>query len=504
MKALLSLDRIREEGEALLEALSREHYLTGAGLKTEAVLRPIYERHAGILSDDALALVLQELRGAPPGSDARRRTRALAEWLIEEHASRALAELDERLISWEASAVVRLPDGRALGYQEAPIAIANEPDRAERERLDAARARLVAAEHAPMRLERLQRERELVEALGIAEGYVSTFEALSGVPMAGLAAQCERLLADTQAMWDEVLGRALLRELGVRPGEATRADALALFRARRFDAAFPASTLESSVRRQMDEMRLDWTAGGRILLDTREREGKRSRAFCAPVRIPDEVYLVMRPHGGQADWSTFLHELGHALHFAYMRRDLGFEERWLGDNGVTEAYAMLFDHRMLDRRWLLRYSELGSAVDDFLRASALEELHFLRRYCAKLLYERELYETGAWGALPARYAERLTAATTFRYREEDAFVDVDPRFYSTRYLRAWQLQAVINETLRDRFDEDWWRNPAAGPWVARELFGEGQREMAEELARRVSGRELGFDPLIRQVEGILS
>ena len=39
----------------------------------------------------------------------------------------------------------------------------------------------------------------------------------------------------------------------------------------------------------------------------------RSRAFCAPVRVPHEVYLVLRPHGGQTDWTTFLHELGHAL-----------------------------------------------------------------------------------------------------------------------------------------------------------------------------------------------
>ena len=67
----------------------------------------------------------------------------------------------------------------------------------------------------------------------------------------------------------------------------------------------------------------------------------------------------MRPHGGQTDYNTLLHELGHALHFGYMREDYPFEYRWLGDNSVTEAYAMLFDHRMLNREWLLRYTELG-------------------------------------------------------------------------------------------------------------------------------------------------
>src|SRR5205085_9560255 len=68
-----------------------------------------------------------------------------------------------------------------------------------------------------------------------------------------------------------------------------------------------------------------------------------------PTRRSSDL-LVMRPHGGQTDWNTFLHELGHALHFAYMRPDLPYEYRWLGDNSVTEGYAMLFDHLMQDRK----------------------------------------------------------------------------------------------------------------------------------------------------------
>jgi hypothetical protein len=150
--------------------------------------------------------------------------------------------------------------------------------------------------------------------------------------------------------------------------------------------------MEESIRRQVRDMGIDPLASGRITLDTGDREGKRSRAFCSPVRVPDEVYLVLRPHGGQTDWNTFLHELGHALHFAYMRPNLAFEYRWLGDNSITEGYAMLFDHLMETEGWLKRYTELGANnVQRYLRAAGFEELHFLRRYCAKLMYEIELY-----------------------------------------------------------------------------------------------------------------
>jgi hypothetical protein len=275
---------------------------------------------------------------------------------------------------------------------------------------------------------------------------------------------------------------------------------------REYDDAFPAERREATIRENCAEMRVDATAGGHIRFDLDDRPGKRSRAFCSPVQVPQEVYLVLRPHGGQADWGTFLHELGHALHFGYARADYPFEYRWLGDNSVTESYAMLFDHRLQDRNWLLRYTALGRArVGAYLRFGAFEELHYLRRYCAKLLYEIAAYggET-SWDALPDLYATMLTDATGFRYRPVDAFLDFDPRYYSTRYLRAWQLQAVIDGALTERFDEDWWRNPAAGPWIIEQLFAEGQRETAAELAERVAGSPISFTPLQRRVESLLA
>jgi hypothetical protein len=466
----------------------------------------ISARHADIPAGDALDMVLAARRAPAPGSEEQRSARLLADWLADSQSARELAPLDERQIAWEASAVVRLADGREIPFERAGIEMANATDRRERLLIEAARAKLVERELSPLRRERFERERDLTELLGLAADYNATFELLTGIPLAEMRASCEQFLRDTESMWRDVLPGFLRRRLGITPGEATRADALALFRAREFDAAFPAADMERAITRQVREMGIDPLAAGRIRLDTGEREGKRGRAFCAPVRVPDEVYLVLRPHGGQTDWSTFLHELGHALHFAYTRPDLPLEYRWLGDNSVTESYAMLFDHLMMDRGWLRRYT--GLSADDgqeFVRAAAFEELHFLRRYTAKLIYETELYGgRTAWESLPDVYVEGLTGATGFRYDRSDAFIDVDPRYYSSRYLRAWQLQAILGETLTERYDLDWWRNPRAGPWVCGTLFGEGQRELAPELAQRVAGRPLSFAPLIRAVERALS
>lgn len=506
--ATLSLDRLRRDGQAFSEEISREYYLAAAGLKPTAELQPIYEKFAAIMTPETLAMTLEAFRdaGKAPESEDYRQIRILLEWVAGLQCGRELAPLDEREMAWEASAMVALPDGSKLQFERAPIEIANSTDRAWRNVIHDARARLVEAEFAPLRRERFQRERDMIERLELARDYNATWELLSGISLSGLRSQCERFLADTQAAWDATFPEFVTRVLGIAPADATRADALALFRAREFDAYFPAREMESRVQGQVREMGVDPLAGGRIRLDTGEREGKRSRAFCAPVLVPEEVYLVLRPHGGQSDWSTFLHELGHALHFAYARPDYPFEYRWLGDNSVTESYAMLFDGLLQDAGWLKRYTDLGEKrVAVFTRSSGFEELHFIRRYCAKLIYETHLYGGDVrWESLPDLYVELLTKATSFRYSRSEAFVDVDAGYYSARYLRAWQLQALIDETLTERYDEDWWRNPRAGPWIVQSLLAEGQRELAHDLAKRVSNRELSFAPLIREIERALS
>jgi hypothetical protein len=501
----LSIERLREDGEAFMQEISREYYLAHSGQKATAELQPIYARHAAILGPDALAMTLDAFRSATHGTEEQRSARLLLDWQAESQSARQLAALDEREIAWEASAVVTLADGRQIEYEALGIEIANNPNPAERHAMEQAYARLVERELTPIRRERFQRERDITEQLGLAPNYNATFELLSGVSLVGLRDECARFLRDTQSLWDDTLPEFGKRVLGMDVASLTRADAKALFRAREFDQYFPPNRMEESIRRQVQDMGIDPLASGRITLDTGDREGKRSRAFCSPVRVPDEVYLVLRPHGGQTDWSTFLHELGHALHFAYMRPNLAFEYRWLGDNSITEGYAMLFDHLMETGGWLKRYTELGANhVQRYLRAAGFEELHFLRRYCAKLIYEIELYGGAmAWDGLPDLYAEQLTSATTFRYDPADAFIDVDPRYYAARYLRAWQLQALITETLVERYDADWWRNPRAGPWICAALFGEGQRELAHEQAERVAGKGLSFGPLVRAVEGML-
>lgn len=481
----MNLTPLTEQGEAFHQELGREYYLTGAGLKPTAAFQAIYQRFNALVGEEALAAA--KVSGSAP----------LYEWAVGIRVGRTMAPHEERQLSWEQAAVVRAGD-RAVPYLRVPIDLANEPEREARIRLDAARATLVAAELNPLRRERFAAEHGAFAGLGFAD-YPAGVQVLSGIDLVGLARSGEAFLEDSEALYRDALSRLVKRRLGVRPGDLVRADVGWLFRATEFDGAFPPHGLVNRAVCQMREMGLDAYQGGRVRFDTDERPGKQPRAFCVPVRVPEEVYLVLRPRGGHHDYRTLWHELGHALHYASVDPGRPFADRWLGDNSVTEGFAMLWDHLTVDPGWLKRYAGLRANQVAELRHELLTyELHAVRRYAAKLTYELSLHRSD-FRAPAEDYAQRLTDATGFRYDAADYLVDVDPEFYAARYLRAWQLEAGLAGTLVERFDEDWYRNPRAGNFV-QHLMTRGQADPADHVAREITGEALSFGPLLARLE----
>jgi hypothetical protein len=286
---------------------------------------------------------------------------------------------------------------------------------------------------------------------------------------------------------------------GVPIGELWTHDLARLFHGEEFGGLFPVETMVRGIGSMVSSMGLDLTAEGRIEIDIEERAGKTPRAFCAPIRVPDEVKLVLQPYGGHDDWSTFLHELGHALHFAHIDPGQPLEFRRMGDNGVTEGWAMTFDHLMMVPAFLRRVAAI-SDPEAYLRFAAFRELAALRRYAAKFAYERSLHREGPSPARTAEYVERLSAATRARAPEQLWLEDVDPHYYCIRYLRAWMFAGAVHAELRERFDEDWFLNPRSGAFL-RELWSLGQEGRVEDLAREHLGiPQLDFGPLMEMID----
>src|SRR5439155_15872223 len=117
---------------------------------------------------------------------------------------------------------------------------------------------------------------------------------------------------------------------------------------------FPAERLVPSLLETCAGLGIDVESQPGVRLDTESRPKKSPRAFCAPVRVPGEVYLVIARIGGRDDYAALFHEAGHTEHYAHMEATLPAEDRYLGDNSVTEGFAFLFEHLTDDSAWLER------------------------------------------------------------------------------------------------------------------------------------------------------
>jgi hypothetical protein len=496
-----SLDELRTYLDELSAAFMKEEYLALAGLKTPD-FDGIFRRYGGTYTDEEIAGLAQRML-AEDNPTVRGQLRLLLDNLWMARSVRAIAPAYQKIVHWCATRTIDVGGGRAMDFNQASSLITNTSDACERHRIDDARAAAVATELVPLLIDQFEAQKADARSLGVGP-FICVWEQLKALRLPELIADANQFLADTSDLWSKA-SREVLATHGVTGRELTRADALAIFRFPAYDALFPAARREQVVLSFIRSLGLDPLADGRIRIDCESRPGKYPRAFCAPVRVPGEVYLVTSPgFGGPQEWSILLHEIGHALHYANTDPSLPLENRRLGDMAVTEAYAMLFANLLLNPTWLERHAGIADRAVEFARAQNVHELYQLRRYCARLTYEKELYDEAAdYERLPARYAELLTEATGFRHRPEDAFLDVDASFYTTNYIRARMLRPILRAALEEQFGVPWWADPGAGRWLVDVLFSHGNRWSADELAQRLSGRPLAFRALREAIETAL-
>jgi hypothetical protein len=480
----LDLAAYRAEAEAFYEEIEREHVLHLSGRKEGFELEAIYGRHAGLFTRE----VAERLREA----DA---PRELVRFAVEGLFGQATRAEAEELARREATAKVRV-DGTELGFREASPAQANATDPDRREALELARLEVTERQLNPLLLEAYQRSAALARELGWTNT-LSMCEELSGIDLAALGEQAEAFLASTEDVYQPLVEPELRAQLGHGLDGLRRADMPAFFRARGFDAGFPEDRLTRSLERTVAGLGIETDS---VVIDAEQRPTKSPRAFCAPVRVPDEVHLVIAPIGGREDYESLMHEAGHAYHYSHVNRALEFEQRCLGDNSITEGFAFLMQHLVSDREWLTAVAGLPDAepVLAFERAS---RLIFLRRYCAKLGYELSLHADGrSPDEHAADYAERLGRALRIDWPRATWLSDVDPFFYAARYLRAWAFETRLRRLFTDRFGERWFAEREAGELLC-SLWARGQSGTADELLAELTGERLDLAVLAGDLTG---
>ena len=165
------------------------------------------------------------------------------------------------------------------------------------------------------------------------------------------------------------------------------------------------------------------------------------------------------------------------------------EARRLGDNAVTEGWAMLLELVVNDPAWLERRLDFARP-DEFASEAATGLLYFVRRYAAKFLYELELHGAPTSSRCAQRYVERMHDALKIEVSRRGLPRRRRPRLLLVELPARLGLRVARSARfLREEFGRAWFTRPRGGLAPSRAL-GEGQRPTADELLDEVAGAEL--------------
>lgn len=475
--------------EAFLNEIGREQYQVGAGLKESLELTPIYQRHADLFTREAVLARLEEI--------ARKEGRHLASFAAVGYMDNATKELSEAITNAELKATVEW-DGQSIPYHNVRPILTKEPDWRRRHELGR-RWLAVTARQNPLRVQRLNLLHALPRDLGFS-GYVEMNQTLEAWDLHALAEKLDAVVAATSEVFERELTRRL-EAIGVPREEADIWDVAYLMRAPHFDKMFPAEALIPSLERTLNGLGIGLETTPGLHLDTEPRPLKQPRAFCAPIRVPDEVMLVIKPIGGQDDYGALFHESGHAEHFSHAERSLPVAFRYMGDAAVSETYAFLMEHLLYNRHWLAEV--LGAPeelAEEYRRFSIFSKLWFVRRYAAKLRYELHLHTHGPEGAAPV-YERCLHENLRVKIPPERYLDDVDDWFYVGGYTRAWIFEMQLREHLVRNWGERWYTSPEAGRFL-KSLWAIGIRDSVDEMARALGYEGLDARPLTEELSSL--
>jgi hypothetical protein len=478
---------------------SEEGRAVRVGEKEVSERAEIVARYADLFTRQQLE-ALREAEEEAPAGDERERLYRLRKTCEAGLIAAELAEREDALENVILAARVEFKDEELpLRTAQARLAvIASYPDREELGRLSAD----LSASFNEQRLEVLRASEQLeADVSGIDEPVVRNEEE-KGISLREL----EGALARTSEAADDVYARLrqawFERLLG--PERDERPSSYHVAYVRRLSPLESIYTKERAVPICMDTLArlgLDLEAEPNIKLDLDDRPQKSPRACVIPSDPPQVVHLITRAQGGLHDYQAFLHEAGHALHYAGCDPSLPYTFRNISrDHALTEIYSYILEAISREPGWHARYFELADdeAAQNAEATIFIEALLF-KRYVAKLQFELDFWERfAADGGTSEGYAERLTQATGVGYRPDGFLADMDAGFYSADYLRAWIRSAQLRAYLESEVGDEWWQNEETGERL-RALFSEGTRPSSEEIAARIGFEPLDTGPLLAEL-----
>jgi hypothetical protein len=496
--ATLSPDAFEERLRSYLFERSEESRALRVGEKETSEQAAIVERYADLFTREQLAALGQAVETATDGDEHERlyRLHMTCESGV---VTAQLAPLQDELQNAELGTRLAL-EGEEVSLRAASARMSTLAGYDERDTVGPA-VWDAAATLNDRRLELVRASEELKAELSGEPDPVARNEAQKGISLRELAGVLAEVGDRAAASYDELRERWLDRLLGAeRAPQPSSYHAAYLFRLTPLAHVYTKEHATAICEATLRDLGCALDENDNIRTDLEDRPQKTPRPSVIASDPPSVVHLITRPQGGLQDYQDFLHEAGHALHYAGCDPSLPYTFRAISrDYALTEIYSYIVQSIAREPGWHEAHFGLSpaDAAENAEAAEFLDRFMF-RRYLAKLVFELDFWSRFPEdGGTPGGYAERLTDATGLCYRSDRYLADMDSGFYSADYLRAWIRSAQLRAYLRERVGDDWWRRAETGAFL-RELWREGLRPSTEEIAGRLGYEPLDVGPLLAE------
>jgi hypothetical protein len=487
--SVLSPTDFQERLEKYLFERSEEYRAVRVGEKETSEQAEIVRRYADLFSREQLD-ALREAEGSSSGDDREllyRLRKTCESGLV----SAQLAEREDELENRFLAARVTYK-GEEMPLRNAQAMLAVLPGYADREELGRLQAE-VSASFNPDRIDLMRAGEELAaDYSGIADA-IARNEEEKDLSLRDLSRALHDASVESTQSYEALREKWFAKLLGDEREQVPSSYHTSwMRRLSPLEATYPKEKATDICLRTLEALGFDLNAQPNIKLDLDDRPQKSPRACVIASDPPTVVHLITRAQGGLHDYQAFLHEAGHALHYAGCDPALPYTFRRISrDHALTEIYSYIVEAISREPEWHeLHFGLTPEEAQENAEATTFLEALLYRRYEAKLRYELDFWsrfmEDGGDADV---YEKLLTEATGVRYRRDNYVSDMDAGFYSADYLRAWIRSAQLRDHLVREVGADWWRNPKTGELLT-ELFREGTKPTSEEIAAR-----LGFDPL---------
>ena len=475
-----NMNRIREKAEEFTAAWTKaqaKHNVEGKKAATDRVLKDFgYLFSATKISD------IDDARNQASSEEEKRALLLLRQFIEAQLVAGRVSEASDELNNLELEEESELTDGRSVPFPEVRYTASHEADRRSRKF-----AHVTVTDKLTIynvyRNQILVTQMEGAQELGF-DSYPAMRSAHQDIDYAQLTTTAEELLQATEGAYEAALDARADPVLGVKRSKVRRYD---------LDFLTTSPEMDDAVGKQ-DRKKL-WKAvrgplglksNDKIVKTNFKNDAKRSAVDDVyPMDLAKEILIAGREHAPAAQLAADLFALGRLSRLQSLATDQ-WEFRREADGALDYAAGYLFEGLMAEPAFATSVLGMNDAqAAEMAESRRVAELVALRLDASAFLFSLLLYED--FKLAQTRYTDVMEGylKTSLSKIDSELYLD-DFTFESAERLTGRLLAAQLRDTLKTRFQDEWWKSAEAGKFL-KTMWADGSKLSLESM-----GQQYGF------------